>query len=230
MTFYDCKEKISEDIAAYLQGIQREQGLVPMELVARHREIRDAFPDLYSQSLLMKGAPKEEAPTFSNVAKLTDSWDVRDRFEEVFAALALPDTQSAVHAFWRRIQRGSLENILTGQQKENLQNLWFFKERTEKLSSWITRASNILNIMTSNLPSLKTVTEEEKEFADLLQTFDWYYSYSDQASTWRAGEVRHKEVGAKVKQVLAEKPHLKKVVEAVAAAHNLGPGFFTYTG
>ena len=230
MTFYDCRDFIVEQIIQYLKGALREKGLTTAELTKQHNELRANFIDLYSRSLLMKGAPQEDAPTFVNVPYAGFyPWDVRERLDEVFEILDLPNTQAALHGFWLKLKRGSIETVLTEQQKENLTSWRIFTHKAKDISDWLVRARHILAIMTFNIPLAQIATEEEKVFGESLH-FDWYYSYSDQASTWRAGEAKHKEVGTRVKQILAEKPHLKKVVETVAAAHNLGPGFFTYTG
>jgi hypothetical protein len=231
MSFYECREFIVEQIVQYFHDAVWAKGLNTSELVKQYNELQQSFNDVYSRSLLKKGTPREEAPTFANVPyNGVHTWSVQDHLSEIFAILDIPDTQAALHGFWLKLKRRGIENVLTLRQKEDLVDWNVFTNQVKKLSDWTVRARSLLTAMHANLPLLQSVTEEEKEFANSLQSFDWWYDYSDQASTRRHGEARHIEVGKKVKETLAEKPQLRKVIETVAAAHNLGPGFFTYTG
>jgi hypothetical protein len=226
MDFYQVKDEIAQELTVHLQSVLRQKGLITQDVMNQYKAILAGFKDRYSYSLLMKDTPKEDAPTFSNVPTTIITFEVRDRFEEIFEALGLPTTQAAAYSFAQKLRRGSIGNVLTDTQKDKLEKLPFFADRCEKISNWLVRARAIVVTMGSNTALAQMATEEEKAFASKLD-FDWYYDYSDDQNVWRGGRANHDQVIAYVKKVLTEKPHFLKVVETLAHAAGLRVSFFT---
>lgn len=226
MIFQECKDTISMHVDAYLQTVLTNKGLNVQSVVAHHREIVTQFKDSYSRALLLQGLPKEEAPTFSNVPTTSFKWASWENLEEIFQMLQLPATQQRAHRLTCQLRTKTLTDILSAEQLEKLLEVPFIKEVFDKAASWLIRASGRMVAMSANFPLTATVTEEEKAFSKLLE-FDWYYSYSDDITVWRAGKDRHAKAVLAIRAVLEEKPELEKVVATIAASNNLSVTFFT---
>ena len=222
MAFYETRETIAEQLGEYLKSVLLQKGLNTQDLVSQHKTITSQYSDSYSNALLMKGLKHEDAPTFSNVPYSSFVGIIRDNFEQVFEVLGLPTTQKAASEFQRTLRHRAMGRC----QKDALLNASFVAKEFEKISNWCVRAKDILAAMNANVAILSSVTDEEREFARSL-SFDWYYSYSDDAGVRRAGDARRNEVAKRVNIVLATKPYLMKVVEEIARVHRFKPSFFT---
>lgn len=221
MAFYETRETIAEQLGEYLKSVLLQKGLNTQDLISQHKSITSQYSDSYSNALLMKGLKHEDAPTFSNVPYSSFVGIIRDNFEQVFEVLGLPTTQKAAVEFQRTLRHRAMSRC----QKDSLLNASFVAKEFEKISNWCDRAKDILAAMSANVTILSSVTDEEREFARSL-SFDWYYSYSDDRNVYRAGSEAHKRVSAHARQVLAEKPHLRKVVDEIARAHRFNTSFF----
>lgn len=225
MAHYDNVEIIAENFGNFIELVRREKGLDIIEVVRHERELQKSFTDRYSRALLVKGLPSEQHPTFSNVPRVMFVWTVRDNLESIFEVLGIPTTQKAANLLAQELRKKGISGALTRAQRDKLEEMDIFQKEFTKMGNWLVKARNIILTMSENTHLLSTVTEEEKEFANLLD-FDWYYDYSDDSSVWRGGRAKHNEITKQLNEVLLEKPHLKKVVEAVAVANGLPVAFF----
>lgn len=226
MAHYDNVEIIAENLGNFIELVRREKGLNIDEVVRHESELRKCISDCYSRALLAQGLPKEEHPTFSNVPRTMFVWTVRDNLESIFQAMDIPTTQKAANLLAQELRKNGITKGLNRTQRDKLEEMDIFQKEFTKMSNWMVKARNIILTMSENTHLLEAVTEEEKEFANLLD-FDWYYDYSDDSNVWRNGNAKHGEVQAKVMDILVAKPHLKKVVEVVAKANGFSTKFFT---
>lgn len=226
MAFYETRELICENINQYFQHYLRERGLITLDIVAQRNQIISSVKDVYSMALLMKNSPKEEAPTFSNIQTTYFTYLIRDNLEQIFETLGWATTQKEASRIASSLRRRSFSELLSDKQKKALEDMEIFQDSIKAITEWIIRARNIVVTMTANFPLLQSVTEEEKEFAKELN-FDWYYDYSDDINVWRSGKERHAKKVGEITALLAQKPHLLKVVEVVAKAHGIPTKFFT---
>ena len=225
MSFYEAKEVVTQALVTRLKAAYAEKGLETKPIVEQHNSLITAFSDLYSKAILLTGTIKRDAPLFSNVPSPAFQWNIDKQLEEIFEVLGWKTTQQQVSILAKELKRRSLDNLVSADKLLQLYHLSFFKKEVSKASEWIVLARQHLLTMHENIQQLQTVTQEEKEFSELLK-FDWYYDYSDDNSVWRFGQAKHNDVIAKVKAVLVDKPHLRKVVETVAASHGFSPSFF----
>lgn len=226
MLFHECKDIIANHLDAWLRTILVGKGLDVRGVALRHREILNQFKDQYSRALLMKDLPKEEAPTFSNIPRLSFKWDISDKLEDVFHTLKLPATQQCAHRIASQLRTKPLSDVLTAEQLASLEQVPFIKEAISKETDWLIRAHRIMIGMCNNLPLLSSATEEEKAFSKLLE-FDWYYDYSDDIGVWRAGKAHHARAVLAIRAALGKEPSLIKVVTAIANSGNFPITFFT---
>ena len=225
MSFYEAKAVITQQLSNHFKAVYFDKGLSTRPIVEQYKSITAAFSDLYSSATLLIGTTKRDAPLFSNVPRPEFEWNLDKHLEEIFEVLDWKTTQYQVSVLSRQLKRSTLEQLVSKEKLAKLEELSFFKKEASKASEWIVLARQHLLTMHENLPKLQAITEEEKEFSELLK-FDWYYDYSDDSSVWRFGQAKHNDVIAKVKATLADKPHLLKVVETVAASHGFKPSFF----
>lgn len=226
MAHYDNVEIIAENLGNFIELVRREKGLNISEVVRHESELSKCVSDCYSRALLATGLTKEEHPTFSNIPRVLFKWTVRDNLESIFQAMDIPTTQKAANLLAQELRKNGITKGLNRAQRDKLEEMDIFQKEFKKMGEWLVKARNIILTMSENTHLLATVTEEEKEFANLLE-FDWYYDYSDDSSVWRNGRAKHGEVQAKVMDILVAKPHLKKVVEVVAQANGFATKFFT---
>lgn len=226
MVFNECWEVVCVELAGYLNEDLNSKGLSVATTMRAYDAMMNDQKDAYSKSLLMKGVNMSERFPFSNTPYTNLRRLVENNLAKIFTEILQREaTQRQVYKLARLIRGKSSHCILTPSQCVKLAELEDFKKEVEKVSEWCVKARAILMLMHDNVKLLASVTEEEKEFANSLQ-FDWFYSYSDQASTWRHGRERHEQVKRHATQVVAEKPHLKKVVEVISNWYDLGPRFF----
>lgn len=225
MSFYEAKEVVTQQLSNHMKAVYFDKGFATQPVVEQHNALMSAFSDLYSKAILLTGTIKRDAPLFYNVPRPDFQWDINKYLEEIFEVFGWATTQQQMSIIARQLKRSALEQLVSKEKLVKLENFYFFKKETSKASEWLVLARQHLLTMHENLPKLQTVTEEEKEFSERLE-FDWYYSYSDDSSVWRGGQAKHNAINAEVKAILAEKPHLRKVVETVAASHGFSPSFF----
>ena len=163
---------------------------------------------------------------FSNVPNVNFKQLICDNFESLLKALKLQNTEQQTSLFSRNIWHKKPHEILNASQEEALLNVEFIAKEISKISTWCENAHKANQTMSTNASFMPPVTDEEKEFARSL-VFDWHYSYSDDGGVYRRGEESRKRVAKHVNQVLANKPHLSKVVKEVANANSFNETFFT---
>lgn len=225
MSFYDCKYAIAERLGECLEIILAKKGLNTKYLVDQHKALIDSVNDPYSRALLVKDLPQDFPPLFYNVPRPYFREIIRDNFEQTFEALGFPTTQQQAARFERNIRHRSARDTLNNHQEESLLKTEFVVKEFLKVSDWCVKANKIVKGMNARLELLKHVVEQEREFARSL-VFDWHYDYSDDGNVSRAGSAKHSAVCKHVREVLAVKPHLRKVIDEVASANHLDPKFF----
>lgn len=226
MAYYECLNDVCEKLAQYLRDVMRDKGLDAEALVLQQKELMSGVKDSYSSALLMTDTPRKDAPVFVNVPRPNFKWIVQENLEGIFGILRYHSTQQMVFHLAKDLRKKNFHEILTRDQKQALEEYYFITKEFKKVSDWMVEARAILAKMNENVYLLTSVTEEERQFARDLN-FDWWYSYSDDRGVYQRGREAHDEKIIFVKETLAIKPHLKKVVEAVARANNFTEYFFT---
>ncbi len=226
MAFYECKEEICVALGNVLENALTERGLNVDALCKEYNSLLGKPRNEYCQALLMSGVVKSDPFPFTNLPYFNARGLIDRHLVQVFEeVLQHETTQSMAYHFARTLRRQGIDAVLQPKRRDKLASLEPFQKEIEKVFRWCERAYEIIRGMRANAPILATVTEEEKEFADSLH-FDWYYSYSDQASTYRAGVAQQERVQEHAAKTIAQKPHLKKVIDAISKNHGFGPNFF----
>lgn len=225
MSFYATIDNICQKLAGYLDSITDTEERNALAILKEYQGLFSESKDLYSNSLLRQGVKKEHLYLFANVPYSRYRWIIGE-IEEVFVALGLPTTQARAYKLSSELNRKGVTNALTAEQLNGLRNMEAVKNHFEKVVKWCNDAREVIAVVRANQQLIETVTEEEREFGKSLN-FDWHYSYSDDIEVYRRGCDTHDRVSAETRKVLAEKPHLRKVVETVAAGAGLGVSFFT---
>ena len=226
MSFWASVDNICTKLAGYLDSITLAADLNVYAIADERKSLSSSALDTYSRSLLCTGIKPEHRALFANVPYSRYRAIVSDNLEKVFAALGMPTTQAQAYKLSNELNRKGVVGALTKEQLIALRGFSAVREHFEKVSKWCQDAREVNGIVKGNLSLLGTVTDEEREFAKSLN-FDWYYSYSDDIEVYRRGRDTHDRVSAETRKVLAEKPHLRKVVEVVASAAGFSVSFFT---
>lgn len=226
MSFYITADNIRAKLAGYLDSVTLTAGLDVNAIAEERKNLSVSATDTYSSSVLCSGISSEHRCLFANVPYSHYQWIIGDHLEGIFAVMGLPTTQAQAYKLSNELNRRGVEGALTKEQLNALRGFSAVREHFEKVMKWCQKAREVNSIVRGNLSLLGSVTEEEREFAKSLN-FDWHYSYSDDIEVYRRGRDTHDRVSAETRKVLAEKPHLRKVVETVAAANGFSASFFT---
>lgn len=213
MSYYEANSAVIGAMSDYLKAHFAAKGFDVSATMDQYHSITNAHRGSYVSSLLFTNIPKRDKPIFANTPYVYYMRVVGDNLEEIFGFLGLPSTQKQLATMWQRLKHSKIENII---DVNKLLEFHKIKTKIQKDSEWFIEARSTLVAMYANLPLLDAVTEEEKEFSKLLD-FDWYYSYSDNAAVYKAGEQIHNSAVVKINAALEKNPELIKVIKAVVA-------------
>lgn len=231
MSFYDTREELAELFKQYAEDKMLRAGYTVKKLVDLHKSLKDSLNaqhgEYYSAAVLYSGVPVKEAPLFANIPHAYFAMMYKDKLEQIFTGLRVPATQCSAVNIARKAKRNGILSVFTADQLDRaLFDTSIIGNLVERSDQWCREAVEALEIMTNNLPLVHKITDEEKEFAMLLN-FDWHYDYSDDSSVWRSGLEKHRKVVAAVNAALEKNPELNKVLAAITKKNNLGAEFFT---
>lgn len=231
MSHYDNVKTVSKTIGDQLVQLTRDMGILPDIFVVKHNQIHhmsvsDVNVGIYGRALLHKGVTYDERLVLANVPYEQFDIIVKNNLEQVFDVLGIPSSQCECHKLAKSFARRSCFEILQREKFADIFNIPVFKSELEKFAKWCQKADVAIQKMEANVKLLASVTREEHDFGELCY-FDWHYGYSDDVTVRRSGSARHKQVVEFVNKTLAEKPHLRHVVEVIAEANGFNPEFFT---
>lgn len=215
MSVYDLKYNGMELIKSFVTTAMQQQVIEIEQLHARWLVTLKTWDDPYAQALVLNEC---DGNPWINPSHVYVNDDLMAKiFDEVLGGSTLKNLYSLV----QRDMKGKLnkEAIIS-----KIKQSTFFKEYEVKVLECIQSKKAMLDLCDKK-GAEAVMTAEEREFSKVLN-FDHYYDYSDDGQVWRNGNARHKEVVKIVAETLAEKPHLKKVVEVVATYYKLSYKFF----
>lgn len=222
MAFYETQAIVVKALADFVTSIIEAQGLDPVVLNQQHTMMHQSAKDYYSRALLKQGVAAKDAPVFSNIPYLRFAYEFDSNIEMIFDEMGIATTQKEMFDIAGKLRKRNIAELFGA---ANIMACSIVQKEVNKIEAWVVEARGILVAMGSNMHLLATVTEEQKQFAELFQ-FDWYYDYSDDHSVWRAGSAHHKTVSEQIRQAISVNPSLMTVAETIASAYKLPVSFF----
>lgn len=222
MAFYETQATVVKALADFVTNMLESKGLDPVALDQQHTMMHQSAKDHYSRALLLRGVKAKDAPVFSNIPYLRFAYAFDNDIEIIFNEMGIATTQKEMFDIAGKLRKRNVAELFGA---ANIMACSVIQKEIDKIEEWVIEARGILAAMGSNMHLLATVTEEQKQFAELFQ-FDWYYDYSDDHSVWRAGSAHHKEVSEKIRSAIDLNPSLMTVVETIAAAYKKSVSFF----
>lgn len=204
--------ELKNEVTNVVQTIVRNTITDHKPLIVEYEELLSNRNKL-TKAWLYKDLPRRDSPTFANTPRLFTITDL----ELYFIDCEYPTTCEFLYKVKKGVVVLDVNKLVSPRPVTN---------HIQSVEQWINAATDELNIIRHNLATMPEFTEQEIAVCDLMYTFDWWYSYSDDREVYRNGNRKHELTKQLITAAVEQNPSLKSIVEMVANAYGYGVNYF----